>query len=111
MTVMRNGRMMMSRMAEVDELDLISEMLGRDLETVRAHATGFSAASEKAGSKCSRLRDSKSDAKSAARAWRPARARPWASRASSALDGGRSRPRLRLRSTGRRNDPPHGAQN
>ena len=49
MTVMRNGRMMMSRIAEVDELDLISEMFGRDLKTVRAHATDFSAASEKAG--------------------------------------------------------------
>ena len=44
-TVMRDGRTVMtSRMAEVDKLHLIAAMLGRDLETVRAHATGFSAA-------------------------------------------------------------------
>jgi galactofuranose transport system ATP-binding protein len=36
-------------MADVDKLHLIAAMLGRDLETVRAHATGFSAASIAAG--------------------------------------------------------------
>src|SRR5580692_6217143 len=49
-TVMRDGRTVMtSRMGEVDKLHLISAMLGRDLETVRAHATGFSATSGKVG--------------------------------------------------------------
>src|SRR5271165_5737451 len=49
-TVMRDGRTVMtSRMADIDKLHLISAMLGRDLETVRSHATGFSAASAKAG--------------------------------------------------------------
>ena len=43
-TVMRDGRTVMtSRMADVDKLHLIAAMLGRDLETVRAHSTGFSA--------------------------------------------------------------------
>ncbi len=49
-TVMRDGRTVAtSRMADVDKLHLISAMLGRDLETVRAHATGFSATSGAAG--------------------------------------------------------------
>jgi ribose transport system ATP-binding protein len=49
-TVMRDGRTVMtSRMAEVDKLHLIAAMLGRDLETVRARSTGFSAASLGAG--------------------------------------------------------------
>ncbi len=49
-TVMRDGRTVAtSRMADVDKLHLIAAMLGRDLETVRSHATGFSAASVKAG--------------------------------------------------------------
>jgi galactofuranose transport system ATP-binding protein len=49
-TVMRDGRTVMTaRMADVDKLHLIAAMLGRDLETVRAHATGFSAASIAAG--------------------------------------------------------------
>jgi monosaccharide-transporting ATPase len=49
-TVMRDGRTVMtSRMADVDKLHLIAAMLGRDLETVRAHATGFSAAAAEAG--------------------------------------------------------------
>ncbi len=49
-TVMRDGRTVMtSRMADVDKLHLISAMLGRDLETVRTHATGFSATSRRAG--------------------------------------------------------------
>jgi galactofuranose transport system ATP-binding protein len=49
-TVMRDGRTVTtSLMAEVDKLHLIAAMLGRDLETVRTHATGFSAASGKAG--------------------------------------------------------------
>jgi ribose transport system ATP-binding protein len=49
-TVMRDGRTVTtSRMADVDKLHLISAMLGRDLETVRTHATGFSATSGKAG--------------------------------------------------------------
>jgi monosaccharide-transporting ATPase len=49
-TVMRDGRTVTtSRMAEVDKLHLISAMLGRDLETVRTHATGFSARSGRIG--------------------------------------------------------------
>ena len=49
-TVMRDGRTVMtSRMADVDKLHLIAAMLGRDLETVRAHSTGFSAARAAAG--------------------------------------------------------------
>ena len=49
-TVMRDGRTVMMRlMKDVDKLHLIAAMLGRDLETVRSHATGFSAASAKAG--------------------------------------------------------------
>jgi len=49
-TVMRDGRTVMtSCMADVDKLHLIAAMLGRDLETVRAHATGFSAAAAEAG--------------------------------------------------------------
>ena len=44
-TVMRDGRTVStSRMADIDKLSLIAAMLGRDLETVRAHSTGFSAA-------------------------------------------------------------------
>ena len=49
-TVMRDGRTVItSLMAEVDKLHLISAMLGRDLETARSHAIGFSGASGKAG--------------------------------------------------------------
>ena len=49
-TVMRDGRTVMaSRMADIDKLHLIAAMLGRDLETVRAHSTGFSAAHAAAG--------------------------------------------------------------
>jgi galactofuranose transport system ATP-binding protein len=49
-TVMRDGRTVMtSRMAEVDKLHLIAAMLGRDLETVRAHSTGFSATKAEPG--------------------------------------------------------------
>ena len=49
-TVMRDGRTVStSPMAEVDKLDLVAAMLGRDLETVRGRATGFSAARAKAG--------------------------------------------------------------
>jgi galactofuranose transport system ATP-binding protein len=49
-TVMRDGRTVMTtRMADVDKLHLIAAMLGRDLETVRTHATGFSTASGKTG--------------------------------------------------------------
>jgi galactofuranose transport system ATP-binding protein len=49
-TVMRDGRTVMtSRMADVDKLHLIAAMLGRDLETVRAHSTGFSATKTSAG--------------------------------------------------------------
>ena len=36
-------------MADIDKLHLIAAMLGRDLETVRAHSTGFSAAHAAAG--------------------------------------------------------------
>jgi galactofuranose transport system ATP-binding protein len=49
-TVMRDGRTVMtSRMAEVDKLHLIAAMLGRELETVRAHSTGFSATKAEPG--------------------------------------------------------------
>jgi ribose transport system ATP-binding protein len=49
-TVMRDGRTVMaSRMADIGKLNLIAAMLGRDLETVRAHSTGFSAAHAAAG--------------------------------------------------------------
>jgi monosaccharide-transporting ATPase len=49
-TVMRDGRTVMaSRMADIDKLNLVAAMLGRDLETVRAHSTGFSAAHVGAG--------------------------------------------------------------
>jgi galactofuranose transport system ATP-binding protein len=49
-TVMRDGlTVRVSRMGDVDKLELVSAMLGRDLETVRSHTTGFSAASAKAG--------------------------------------------------------------
>ena len=49
-TVMRDGRTVMaSGMADIDKLHLISAMLGRDLETVRARSTGFSAAHATAG--------------------------------------------------------------
>jgi galactofuranose transport system ATP-binding protein len=49
-TVMRDGRTVMtSRMAEVDKLHLIAAMLGRELETVRAHSTGFSATNAEPG--------------------------------------------------------------
>jgi galactofuranose transport system ATP-binding protein len=44
-TVMRDGRtVMVGKMADIGKLNLISAMLGRDLETVRARSTGFSAA-------------------------------------------------------------------
>jgi galactofuranose transport system ATP-binding protein len=49
-TVMRDGRtIMVSRMGDIGKLSLIAAMLGRDLETVRAHSTGFSAARAAAG--------------------------------------------------------------
>ena len=49
-TVMRDGRTVtVSRMGDVGKLQLVSAMLGRDLETVRSHTTGFSAASAQAG--------------------------------------------------------------
>jgi len=49
-TVMRDGRTVMAgRMGDVDKLHLIAAMLGRDLETVRTHATGFSVASRATG--------------------------------------------------------------
>jgi monosaccharide-transporting ATPase len=49
-TVMRDGRtVMVSPMADIGKLNLIAAMLGRDLETVRAHSTGFSAARAAAG--------------------------------------------------------------
>ncbi len=49
-TVMRDGRTVAARpMAEVDKLHLIAAMLGRDVETVRGHSTGFSAAAGHAG--------------------------------------------------------------
>src|SRR5580698_563802 len=44
-TIMRDGRtVMVNRMTDIGKLNLIAAMLGRDLETVRAHTTGFSAA-------------------------------------------------------------------
>jgi monosaccharide-transporting ATPase len=49
-TVMRDGRtVMVGKMADIGKLNLISAMLGRDLETVRARSTGFSAAHAAAG--------------------------------------------------------------
>jgi galactofuranose transport system ATP-binding protein len=49
-TVMRDGRtVMVGPMADIGKLNLIAAMLGRDLETVRAHSTGFSAAHAAAG--------------------------------------------------------------
>jgi ribose transport system ATP-binding protein len=49
-TVMRDGRTVMtSRLADIDKLNLVAAMLGRNLETVRAHSTGFSAAHATAG--------------------------------------------------------------
>jgi galactofuranose transport system ATP-binding protein len=49
-TVMRDGRTVMtSRMADIDKLNLVAAMLGRNLETVRAQSTGFSAAHVEAG--------------------------------------------------------------
>jgi len=43
-TVMRDGRTVSThRMADIDKLRLVSAMLGRDLETVRARSTGFTA--------------------------------------------------------------------
>jgi ribose transport system ATP-binding protein len=49
-TVMRDGRTVMTtRMADIDKLNLVAAMLGRNLETVRAHSTGFSAAHAAAG--------------------------------------------------------------
>jgi ribose transport system ATP-binding protein len=49
-TVMRDGRTVMtSRMADVDKLQLISAMLGRDLDTVRERSTGFLSTSGAAG--------------------------------------------------------------
>jgi ribose transport system ATP-binding protein len=49
-TVMRDGHtVMVSPMADIGKLNLIAAMLGRDLETVRAHSTGFSAAHAAAG--------------------------------------------------------------
>jgi galactofuranose transport system ATP-binding protein len=49
-TVMRDGyTVMVSRMADIGKLSLIAAMLGRDLETVRAHSTGFSATRAVAG--------------------------------------------------------------
>ena len=49
-TVMRDGcTVIVSRMADIGKLNLIAAMLGRDLETVRAHSTGFSAAHAAAG--------------------------------------------------------------
>ena len=49
-TVMRDGRTITTRpMAEVDKLNLVAAMLGRDVETVRSHETGFSAAAGRTG--------------------------------------------------------------
>jgi ribose transport system ATP-binding protein len=49
-TIMRDGRTVMTRaMREIDKLNLVAAMLGRDVETVRGHATGFTAARVKAG--------------------------------------------------------------
>ena len=49
-TVMRDGRTIATRrIGEVDKLQLVAAMLGRDVEAVRGRETGFSAASGKAG--------------------------------------------------------------
>jgi galactofuranose transport system ATP-binding protein len=50
-TVMRDGRTVLTaRMAEIDKLQLVAAMLGRDLSAVREHATGFREKSGSAGS-------------------------------------------------------------
>jgi galactofuranose transport system ATP-binding protein len=49
-TVMRDGRTIMTRrMDEIDKLNLVSAMLGRDIERVGGHATGFTAATREPG--------------------------------------------------------------
>jgi ribose transport system ATP-binding protein len=49
-TVMRDGRTILTRpMAQVDKLHLVAAMLGRDVETVKSHETGFTAAAGKVG--------------------------------------------------------------
>ena len=92
-TVMRDGRTIMTRpMTEVDKLHLISAMLGRDVETVRGHATGFSAA-RRAGraTKCCRPRGSRSAGGCATRGWKCAPARSSVLPACSARAGPRRR--------------------
>ena len=76
-TVMRDGRTVMtSRMADVDKLHLIAAMLGRDLETVRAHATGFSADRRRGGRRRARRpKGFRSDERCGTRASRCASAR------------------------------------
>jgi galactofuranose transport system ATP-binding protein len=50
-TVMRDGRTVLTaRMTEIDKLQLVAAMLGRDLSAVREHATGFREKSGSAGS-------------------------------------------------------------
>jgi len=49
-TIMRDGRTVMMRaMGEIDKLNLVAAMLGRDVETVRSHSTGFTAPSRAPG--------------------------------------------------------------
>ena len=94
-TVMRDGRTVMtSPMADVDKLHLIAAMLGRDLETVRAHSTGFSAARVAAGDVVLRPKGFRSGARCGAPGSRCASGRSWASRASSAPAAPRSRGRF-----------------
>ncbi len=49
-TIMRDGRTVMTRaMSEIDKLNLVAAMLGRDVEAVRGQSTGFSAAARAPG--------------------------------------------------------------
>ena len=67
-TVMRDGRTVMtSRMADVDKLHLISAMLGRDLETVRATRPVFPPLPARPARRCCRPKGCRSGARCATR--------------------------------------------
>ena len=111
-TVMRDGRTIMTRpMAEIDKLHLISAMLGRDLETVRGHTTGFSAAAGRAGDEVAVGRgsaDRPAGARRAARGSRGPDRRPCRpARLGPDRDGAGD---FRRRSAGRRYDPADGSR-
>ena len=93
-TVMRDGRTVMtSRMGEVDKLHLISAMLGRDLETVRATQPAFPPPRRKREMKCCRRKVCKSDAGCATRGSKSGPARSSGSPGSSARAGPKRRGR------------------